>query len=321
MVKKTKKIVVEVPHRISGFFEIVDKENGVPIKNPEKIGSRGAGFNVSGLGKTAISYERLEIGEESQCTISINDEKLDDKAETTYFIFDHVKKLIDFPINVKIEHFFDLPVGCGYGASGSGALGTIFGLNKLLNLNLTNLESGRIAHIAEVVNKTGLGTVCGQLGRGLCVLKEPGYPCSFDRLESPDDLLVICGSFGTIPTKSILSNENLSKQIKKAGNIALSRLLAKPNYRTFIQTSFEFVKNTNIMNLLNLNKVIDLLKNLHNLDIIGASMNQLGRSVYAFCRKGKENEALEIFNAYKPNIQIFNLTINSEETINFREKD
>jgi pantoate kinase len=320
MDNNTNKIVVEVPHRISGFFEIVDKENGVPIKNPEKIGSRGAGFNVSGVGKTTISYEKLEKGEESRCTIYINDEKLDTNAETTYFIFNHVKNLIEYPINVKIEHSFDLPVGCGYGASGSGALGTIFGLNKLLDLNLTNFESGRIAHIAEVVNKTGLGTVCGQLGRGLCVLKDPGYPCSFERLESPEDLQVVCGSFGKIKTKSILSNENLSKKIKKAGRFALSRLLAEPNYRNFIQVSFQFVKNTDIMGILNLDKVNDLLKNLHKLDIIGASMNQLGRSVYAFCRKGKEKEVIEIFNTYKPDLKIHSLTINSELTIRFKEE-
>jgi len=222
MVSNTKKIIVEVPHRISGFFEIVDKENGIPIKNPERIGSRGAGFNVSGVGKTVISCKKLEKEEESQCTIFINNEKLDKKAETTYYIFDYIRKLIEYPINIKIEHFFDLPVGCGYGASGSGALGTIFGLNKLLNLNLTSLESGRIAHIAEVVNRTGLGTVCGQLGRGLCVLKEPGYPCNRKRLTSPKDLLVICGSFGTIQTKSILSDDILSSSIIKAGRIALN---------------------------------------------------------------------------------------------------
>ncbi|MFX0076739.1 MAG: hypothetical protein ACFE96_14950 [Candidatus Hermodarchaeota archaeon] len=320
MAKNSKKIVVEVPHRISGFFEIVDKENGVPIKNPEKIGSRGAGFNVSGVGKTALSYEKLEKGEESRCTIYINEEKFDSKAETTYFIFNHVKQLINYPIDVKIEHSFDLPVGCGYGASGSGALGTIFGLNKLLNLNLSYVESGRIAHIAEVVNKTGLGTVCGQLGRGLCVLEEPGYPCSFKRLESPNDLLVICGSFGKIQTKSILSNKELSEKIKEAGRVALKRLLAEPNYRKFIQVSFEFVKNTNIIGILDLNQVNDLLNDLHKIDITGASMNQLGQSVYVFCKKEKEKEVIEIFNTYKPILRIYSLTVNSDKTISFREK-
>ncbi|TES98481.1 MAG: hypothetical protein E3J90_05785 [Promethearchaeota archaeon] len=319
MVSTTNKIIVEVPHRISGFFEIVDKENGIPIKNPEKIGSRGAGFNVSGVGKTIISNKKLEKKEESQCSIYINEEKLDKKAETTYFIFDYIRKLIDYPIEVKIEHFFDLPVGCGYGASGSGALGTIFGLNKLLNLNLTNLESGRIAHIAEIVNKTGLGTVCGQLGRGLCVLKEPGYPCNQERLKSPNDLLVICGSFGKIKTKSILSDENLSSNIKQAGKLALRELLSKLNYRNFVKVSFQFVKDIQIMSVLKLEKVSELLNDLWKLDIIGASMNQLGRSVYVFCKKGKEKEVFEIYNTYKPDIKTFKLTINNQKTINFKE--
>lgn len=319
MVRNTNKVIVEVPHRISGFFEIVDKKDGISIYNPEKIGSRGAGFNVSGVGKTILTYRKLEKEEESQCTIYINEKKLDRKAETTYFIFDYISKLIDYPISVKIDHFFDLPVGCGYGASGSGALGTIFGMNKLLNLKLSNLENGRIAHIAEVVNKTGLGTVCGQLGGGLCVLKEPGYPCTYERLKSPSDLSVICGSFGTIQTKSILSDENLSSDIKRAGKIALNKLLLEPNYKNFVKVSFQFVESTNIMEVLNLEKTRNLLNDLCKLDIIGASMNQLGRSVYTFCKKGKEKEVLEIFNTYKPFIKTFELTISNEKTIKFIE--
>ena len=317
MANTTNKITVEVPHRISGFFEIVDKINGTKIDNPEQIGSRGAGFNVSGKGRTDLSFENLEKGKESCCTIYINEEKFDKKAETTCFIFDYVKKLIKDPVKVKIEHFFDLPVGCGYGASGSGALGTIFGLNKLFNLNLDDLENGKIAHIAEVVKKTGLGTVCGQLGRGLCILKEPGYPCTYKRLKSPNDLLVICGSFGTIQTKSILSDVSLSSKIKRAGKIALNKLMLEPNYRNFIKVSFQFVEESEILNILHLDRIRELLNDLHKLDIIGASMNQLGRSVYIFCKKGKENEVLEVLNTYRPEILIFNLTINNKNTISF----
>ena len=317
MANTTNKITVEVPHRISGFFEIVDKKNGKKINNPEQIGSRGAGFNVNGKGRTDLSFENLEKGKESCCTIYINEEKFDKKAETTCFIFDYVKKLIKDPVKVKIEHFFDLPVGCGYGASGSGALGTIFGLNKLFNLNLDYSENGKIAHIAEVVKKTGLGTVCGQLGRGLCILKEPGYPCTYERLKSPNDLLVICGSFGTIQTKSILSDASLSSKIKRAGKIALNKLMLEPNYRNFIKVSFQFVEESEILNILHLDRIRELLNDLHKLDIIGASMNQLGRSVYIFCKKGKENEVLEVLNTYKPEILIFKLTINNKNTISF----
>jgi two-component SAPR family response regulator len=63
--------------------------------------------------------------------------------------------------------------------------------------------------------------------------------------------------------------------------------------------------------------MIYLLNDLHKLDIIGASMNQLGRSVYIFCKKGSENEVLEVLNTYKPDILIFKLTINNKNTISF----
>ncbi|MHA1461242.1 MAG: hypothetical protein ACTSO8_07145, partial [Promethearchaeota archaeon] len=164
------------------------------------------------------------------------------------------------------------------------------------------------------------GTVCGQLGRGLCVLKEPGYPCNHERLQSPNDLLVICGSFGAIKTKSILSDESLSSSIKQAGKLALNRLLSEPNYKNFVKVSYQFVKNTKIINILNLAKVSDLINDLLKLDIIGASMNQLGRSVYAFCKKGIEKEVFEIYKTYKPEIEMFTLTINNQKTINFKEK-
>ncbi|MHA1461095.1 MAG: hypothetical protein ACTSO8_06395, partial [Promethearchaeota archaeon] len=150
--------------------------------------------------------------------------------------------------------------------------------------------------------------------------KEPGYPCNYERLKSPNDLLVICGSFGAIQTKSILSDENLSSNIKRAGKIALNKLLLEPNYKNFVKVSFQFVEDTHIMEVLNLEKPKDLLNDLRKLDIIGASMNQLGRSIYTFCKKRKEKEVFEIYNTYKPDIKTFKLTINNEKAIKFIEK-
>ena len=312
------KVIVEVPHRISGFFEIVDEKNGKIIENPVEIGSRGAGFNVNALGKTIISYKELDFKEASKCKIYINDKELNQNAETTNYIFDYIKILIKPSVDVKIEHFFDLPVGCGYGSSGSGALGTIFGLNYLFDLKLSFKERGMIAHISEVVNKTGLGTVCGQLGRGLCILKEPGYPCVYENIKIPNNINVICGTFGTIQTKSILSDPNLKIKIKEAGRIALKKLLIKPDIKNFINTSIDFVKKSKIREILGLDKIIELMDSLNNLNITGASMNQLGRSVYAFCKINKIDTVYEIFESYMPEIQIYNLKINKGRSITFK---
>ena len=307
-----KKVIVEVPHRISGFFEIVDEIRGFKIENPEHIGSRGAGFNLAALGKTEIIIEDLDKDDISNCVIKINNEEFNEKAETTTFIFDNIKKLIKNPVEVKVNHFFDLPVGCGYGASGSGALGTIIGLDKILNLNLGILERGRIAHVAEVVNRTGLGTVCGQLAGGLCMLKEPGYPCVYKSIQYPDDLLVICGTFGMIHTKSILTDPILNLKIKEAGRNALNTLNDEPSIRTFMKASINFVKETQMLEVLNLNKVKELMDGLNQLNIIGACMNQLGRSVYAICRKQQEKEVKEVFESFKPELKIFYSSINKQ---------
>ena len=307
-----RKVIVEVPHRISGFFEIVDNINGVKIESPEQIGSRGAGFNLNAIGRTEICTEDLDQDENSNCLISINGQEINKRAETTNFVFDTIKNLIKKPVKIRVNHYFDLPVGCGYGASGSGALGTVLGFDQILNLNLGGLERGRIAHVAEVVNRTGLGTICGQITGGLSILKEPGYPCKCEPINHPKDLLVICGTFGMIHTKSILTNPILNIKIKEAGRIALAKLIANPNIYTFMDASLRFVKDTNILEILDLKKVEEIINALNQLDIIGASMNQLGRSVFVICRREQETEVSEIFESFKPELKMYHSAINSQ---------
>jgi pantoate kinase len=319
MFEKIKKVVVKVPHRISGFFEIVDSINGIIINNPEKIGSRGAGFCVNAIGKTEISIENLDNNKESNVEIYINDNKLNHKAETTTYIIDYIRDFIPKSSLIKINHFFDLPVGCGYGASGSGALGTIFGLDSLLNLKLSPQEKGKIAHISEVVNRTGLGTVCGQLGGGIGILKNPGYPCDYKRIRITSNFKIVCVSFGMIHTKSILNDPILSLKIKKAGREALKRLIQKPNLKTFINESIKFVKNTEILEILELNKVQELMEDLNKLDITGASMNQLGRSVYAICKNQGLKEVLDVLESYKPEAKVFITSIHQKKPLHLKK--
>ncbi|MFX1499315.1 MAG: pantoate kinase [Promethearchaeota archaeon] len=317
MIHQPHNVIISVPHRISGFFEIVDEIDGVKIDNPEKIGSRGAGFNLNNFGTTEISLEDTNKSQ-STCQIYINNEELNEKAETTYYIFNYLKNFSKKAVHIKIFHTFDLPVGCGYGASGSGALGTTYGLDLILNLGLTPYERGRIAHVAEVIKKTGLGTVCGQLAGGLCILKEPGYPCNFERIPIPSNIRIICGSFGVIPTKSILSDQGLSLGIKKAGNKALIKLKQNPDIKNFINVSRDFVFETNILNLLELNLIEELIEDLNKINIIGASMNQLGRSVYAICKKKDESKVLEIFESFHPEIEIFKSSIRESSMISIK---
>ena len=73
----------------------------------------------------------------------------------------------------------------------------------------------------------------------------------------------------------------------------MNQLLIEPNYRNFVKASCQFVEEIQIMEILNLDKTKDLLEDLTKLDVIGANINQLGRSVYAFCKKEKKRKRLE----------------------------
>ena len=308
-----KRVSVKIPHRISGFFEIVDSEDNKRITSPERIGSRGAGFNLGSFGTTTVSYRKNSSLKKNSCKVHINGEEKNHKAGTTNFVFDCIRDRIANNAIVSINHEFDLPVGCGYGASGSGALGAIYGLDALFGLSLSPREKGRIAHIAEVENKTGLGTVCGQLSGGMSILMEPGYPCTSKRITVSPKLRVVCGTFGLIETKSILSDPVLKEKINDAGKRALKMLVATPNITTFLKASIKFVQDSNILDLLNLNDTRDLMDDLNNdSKILGASMNQLGRSVYAFCKEGDLKEVIERFESYKPNVKIFDSVINDK---------
>ncbi len=193
-------------------------------------------------------------------------------------------------------------------------------MNNLFNLRLSNYEKGRIAHIAEVVNHTGLGTVCGQLNGGIGIVKEPGYPCIYERFNTPSNIKIICGSFGMIHTKSILTDPVLNLKIKEAGIIALKKLIKNPNIKTFMKVSLEFVKKTEMLDILYLPEVKELIDDLNRLDIIGASMNQLGRSVYAICGKENEAEVLNVMESYKPKINTFSTSIQRNKSILLKKK-
>ncbi|TXT63563.1 MAG: Pantoate kinase [Promethearchaeota archaeon] len=306
-----KKIIIKVPHRITGFFEILDTKNGIKLENPEKIGSRGAGFTLSAMGTTKIISERIgkKNRDPSSCEIYINGSQVNKEAETTYYIFDYLKSFLPKPYFIKIVHNFDLPVGCGYGASGSGALGTIYGLNHLFGLKLSDFECGRIAHIAEVINKTGLGTVCGQLSAGLGIVAAPGYPCKYEYIKFPKNIHVICTSFGEISTKEFLSNQSLHAIVNEPGREALRKLKIDPDIKNFMRLSWNFVKETKILEILHLFKIRDLLEDLNKKQIIGASLNQLGKSIFAICKKKRVDEIKEILESYQTVNKIYCLKI------------
>ena len=300
------KINVLVPHRISGLFQIVESGGGRPMNNLSEVGSRGGGPSLTAYGKTSIEIiDILDSGDRSNCEIFINGKNVTDTAKTTFYVFSHYISLFNQPVKVRISHKFDMPIGAGFGASGCGAIGSSFGLNYLLNIGLSFNQAGKIAHIAEVMNKTGLGTVGGQLTGGLSITTKAGYPFELDKILVPPNTKIICGSFGPISTGSIIGDPHHKEIIKSAGAWAMKELMSHPVFQTFIDVSRKFVDKIKLLENVEMKETKELIDDLNKLNIYGASMNQLGKSVYCFCKFEHEKKVLEVYESYCKNSKLY----------------
>ncbi|GAB4327669.1 MAG: pantoate kinase [Promethearchaeota archaeon] len=305
-------VTVRVPHRISGFFQVVESERGRPLEDLAKVGSKGGGPALTAWGTTTVAVRGAAHKEEVGAVpvkIVVNDEDWTDSAATTQFVASQLLSKVPRPASVLVNHQFDLPIGCGFGASGAGALGTAIALSVALGLPSTLNAAGKIAHVAEVMNKTGLGTVGGQLVGGLSITTEAGYPFTLDKLVVPPDLRVVCGSFGPVSTTEVLSSWEYKEKISKYGAWALEKLLREPNVRTFMEVSREFVERVGLLDALHLDDVAELLAVLDRVDSLGASMNQLGRSVFCFCRERQLDGVLEAFSTFRPSLKVYPLRV------------
>ena len=111
----------------------------------------------------------------------------------------------------------------------------------------------------------------------------------------------------------------LNAKIKEAGKRALKKLIQEPSLKIFTKTSIEFVKEINILEILNLTKIDKIMNDLNKLKIFGASMNQLGRSIFAICKNKDVPDVIEIFESYKPDINLIKTSISNKgpRVINF----
>jgi pantoate kinase len=292
------KVIVDVPHRISGFFEPVDVEMGRAVQDLARAGSRGGGPALTAFGHTSVELLPTSPSE-SRCRIFINEKEVNQEARTTAFVFQQFLDYLKSPVEVEIRHVFDLPIGCGYGASGAGAIGTAVGLTCVLGLPITLNQAGKIAHIAEVMNKTGLGTVGGQLFAGFNITTQAGFPFILDKLIVPPGTKIVCGTFGPVYTKTILGSWEWKEKIRRVGAKAFDALFTRPNIQNFMDVSRKFVMDVGMLEALHLDNVRDLMKDLNSLKIVGASMNQLGQSVYAICNDKQVPTVKKAFEKHK----------------------
>ncbi|HDS44972.1 MAG TPA: hypothetical protein ENN68_02555 [Methanomicrobia archaeon] len=216
------------PASITGFFTIHEH------RDPLQKGSFGCGLVLESGCVTEVAHCPTR---DAKSQLLINGRA--EEALTTRYVLDRMAAAAP----VKVSTSFEVPIGCGFGASAAGALSTALALNELLALNMTLNGLAQIAHCAEVANNTGLGDVIAETCGGVVIRKKPGAPGIgvIDRIPHRSEQ-VNSVTFGEKLTRSILAEggEDTKRRINDAGKVALQAVLHKPTLETLMHASREF---------------------------------------------------------------------------------
>ncbi len=250
-----------VPSHITGFFAARREDD------PLQSGSVGCGLCLS-PGATTTVESSPDI---QDLQIILNGRAAE--APVSRFV---AERLAKGPVRIRTD--MNMPFGSGFGASGAGALGCAYALNRHFDLGLTADQAASVAHESEVVNRTGLGDVIAQNSGGLVVRLEAGAPGigRIDRIPVPP-LPVHCVVRGPISTREILSDQKVMSSINESGRAALKELLKRPTLEEFMRLSRRFTLQTGLASSW-ARDVIEAVEAEGGM----ASMIMLGDAVYAF---------------------------------------
>jgi pantoate kinase len=287
------------PAGISSFFEICDKtEDGKPIADLERVGARGGGFGIQKGVLTEVSVSEAKV---NSIRVFING-KLAPEAGTTRTVSQMLLSKAGKFCDVVVNHEVDVPIGAGFGSSAGGALTTGLALSKALDLPLTYNQIGKIAHVAEVQCKTGLGTV-GPLMLGGCILTvEPGAPgiSVIDRIPLSDDYMIVMGVFGAKSTKQVLASAEKRREVNRWGRKTLEAILGEPSVENFMACCLDFAEKAGFMT----KRVRQLAKLAEKAGAVGAAQNMVGEAVHALTLEENARNIAEAFKQVLPNEKI-----------------
>jgi len=278
------------PGGISSFFEICDRTvDGKPITDLERVGARGGGFGIEKGVSTEVSIAKAK---KNDVRVFIN-RRFSPEAETTKTVAEALLKRVEEKYTVVVKHSVSVPVGVGFGTSAGGALGTGFALCKVLGIDLTYRQIGRIAHVAEIKCRTGLGTVGPLLLSGCILTVEPGAPgyAIIERLPISEDYRIVAGVFKPMPTKEVLSSAEKRERVNKWGRETVDRILAEPSLENFMRASKEFAIKTGFAT----ERMRSLMEDAEKAGAVGAAQNMVGEAVHALVLQNKVEDVVEVF--------------------------
>ena len=263
------------PSHITGFFMIFPN------------GSTGAGISLEEGMTTKVTARQST---KTKTLIKINGEKT--SAVTSIKVVQKYIQIAGKNQEIKVDHKTKVPIGYGLGVSGAGALSLSIALNEVLKTGLAKSEVLEISKQAEIEAGTGLGDVVAEQFPGILVGLPP-FPSMRGEIIPSKKKFVVCGFFGPIKTKSVITNPVYKEQINHAGEYCMEKILEKKTDARFVWLSRFFTHSSGLAT----KEVLEVMGR-----IPGTAQSMLGNTTFTLT--DRPGEVKQMLSKYFGNILV-----------------
>jgi pantoate kinase len=207
-----------------------------------------------------------------------------------------------------LEQSMGIPVGCGFGASAAAAISAVYAVAAAMRLKLAKRELAYYAHVADIVEQTGLGTVSVTYdGTGAGAITRAGAPgiSRFLNVEYPSGTKIVTAWLAPFKKSDAIARPGTVKRINRLGNKALRNLVATPTLETLASEGERFSEGLGLMT----SEVRDLAKLAKASGASYASQNMIGYAVHALTTAARAEAVAAALrdSSAKPLVEVFEI--------------
>ncbi|MCX8180933.1 MAG: hypothetical protein N3E41_06125 [Thermofilaceae archaeon] len=258
------------PSGLSGLFSAYTEPS-----DPYKKGALGAGLALEKGVRVEVWVEESEK-QDLECYLNGQKAKLGLVEKLQAKIRE--KGGVEGSYKIIVKQHVSAPIGGGLGTSGASALATALALGKALGAKMNYQDLAREAHVAEIEEGTGLGTVSGLVVGGAVAVARPGAPGTdmVVRLLADPSVKVVVGFFSPINKREALSRAGIER-VNELGRRLLDRLLEEPTLERFMFYSRRFAEEAGFMT----ERLKKAFTKVEQAGAVGVSQAMIGETVYS----------------------------------------
>jgi pantoate kinase len=268
------------PAAISNFFAIHYSGEADPARLG-RFGATGGGYALAS-GVTTAALVTRDAGTRSM-TVTVNGNPEYEAETTRTAVGLLLDSLGERHCRVELDQTMGVPVGCGFGASAASSLSAVMAVASAISSKLDRESVAYFAHAADILCKTGLGTVSViyRYG-GAGVIVEPGAPgvSKVLAVKVPRDVRVVTASLGPYEKGPLLTSPGMATRINRLGAESI-RVASDLSLESLLRAGEAFTEGLGIWTP----RVRRLARAAKAAGAMGASQNMVGQAVHAVTAK------------------------------------